>query len=1120
MKKSIIFIVRESLCQKFHKPPAANEAKQPQLIEENNTLKKFSSDCIRLEKLIRRSGYQGIFFSLFITLCSLNLSSQVKSFAIRGSIRSTDGIALSGVTIQIEGTDVSTKTDAKGNFLINPPSPKGSIQVRLVGYKPIAKAFDASAKKEMEIILEESNNTLEVVNIVSTGYQNLNKDKATGSFVSVDSSLINRSVSSNILDRLDGVTGGLLFNRSKTQGGQSDINIRGRSTINGEDKPLIIVDNFPYEGNINNINPNDIKDITVLKDAAAASIWGTRAGNGVIVITTYKGKYNSGQTINLSSNFTLASQPDLFRVPWFASEKWIEIEKFLYDKGAYNSAINSVFLPISPAVEIFEQRRKGSISQADSLKMINQLKGTDVRKDMMQYLFRPQFNQQYALNISGGGASNSYFISAGLDKNASVRNTENYNRSTLTANHSYRTIKNKLEITTGINFTSAETQSGIDTYSPGSPYEKLRDEDGNNLAVRNGLRLSYLDTAGKGRLTDWKYRPIDEARGGGKVKTNSYLINAGVNYNIISGFKAQLLYQYQLQNSSSEVIFDERSYYVRNLINSTSKFDATTGNVTTVIPPGSILRQNDTRYHSDYARFQLNFDRELLKNHYLSAIAGLEVRDNRTENLSQTLYGLNESIGVNSNANIDFTKDYPLYYSPSATIRLDPGQKSGYLTDRYISMYANANYSYQKKYVLSLSIRKDESNLFGVKPNEKGVPLWSAGLAWDISKERFYNLKAVPMLKLRASYGYTGNVSKTISAYLTALAIGNNIYGAPFSYIVNPPNPSLKWEKIKIINLGLDFALPKAVSGSIEPYLKYGSDLFGTTPLAPQTGAQTFQGNFAGTMTKGVDISLNAAFKIGEIGWQANFLYSAVNSKVTKYTASTGTNSNVVLQSYNNPVEGNPYFAIYGYRWAGLDDKGDPMIYLNGEKSKNYAAVNNSTDRNNIALIGSAVPTHFGSFRNGFSFRGFEFSANISFRLGYYFRRNSLDNGAVYSTNGYQYAVDYEARWQKPGDEHITNVPALVYPNPAQRSNVYRYADILVEKADNVKLQDLRIAWSPIRMKPSAGFTSDFQLYAYFTNPGYLWKANKHNIDPDAQATGLSNIPNPLTFSFGIKAKL
>ncbi|WP_316757432.1 SusC/RagA family TonB-linked outer membrane protein [Pedobacter aquatilis] len=1119
MKKTTIFIVWESLCQKFRRPPKASPGEKLAQITDYTILKQFSLACIRLELLLRRAALRSMLAITFIALISLQLNAQNTNYPISGQVTDMNGKALGSVTIQLEGSAYTVKSDEQGHFSINVPTSKGTLLIRLLGYKAITKTFDAATGSSISIRLEEASSELEEVTIISNGYQRVDKSKAIGSYSTIDSTLINRSVSSNILDRLDGVTSGLIFNRSKTQGNQSDLNIRGRSTINGEDKPLIILDNFPYEGNINNINPNDIKYITVLKDAAAASIWGTRAGNGVIVITTYKGNYNASQQINLSTNFTLANQPNLHRVPWFSAEDWIGIEKFLYDKGAFASSISSVYSPISSAVEIFEQRRKGLISRTDSLTTINHLKTGDIRSEMMQYLYRPSFNQQYALNISGGSPSSQYFVSAGYDQNQNTKITDSYSRTTLTANHSFKALSNRLEISTGINFSASSTLSGIDSYAPLSPYDRLMGDDGQALAVRNNLRLSYADTAGKGRLLDWKYRPLDEARAGGQLKNNSYLINAGLSYNIIKGLKATALYQYQLQQSSSTATFDEQSYYTRNLINSLSRIDAN-GNLIQVIPLGSIQRQNDSRYHSDYARLQLNFDRDLAENHQLSAIAGFEVRDNRTDNLSQSLYGLNESIGINSNANIDFTRDYPLYYNPSATMRMDPGQKSGYLVDRYRSIYASANYSYKKRYVFSLSIRKDESNLFGVKPNQKGVPLWSAGLSWDIAKEQFYHINALPTLKLRASYGYTGNVSKSISAYLTATAIGNNIYGAPFSYIINPPNPSLKWEQIKIINLGLDFAMPKVLSGSIEPYLKDGSDLFGTSPLAPQTGVLTFQGNFANTTTKGIDVTLNARLNIGEVNWQANLLYSAVQSKVTRYTASSSTNSNVVQQSYNNPIEGNPYFAIYAYKWAGLDDKGDPQIYFNGDKSKNYAAINNSTDRSNILLIGSAVPTHFGGFRNTFSFKGFELAANITFRLGYYFRRSSLDNGAVYSASGFQYAVDYDKRWQKPGDENSTDVPALLYPNVSQRSTVYRFADILIEKADNIKLQDVRLAYRPRLGNNSHRLFKDLQLYAYFTNLGYLWKANRYDIDPDNLANTLSNIPNPLTISFGLKTSL
>lgn len=1119
MKKSTIAIVRESLCQKFYKPPALNpEATDPQK-SESQSLKWLSFACIRLELLSRRSGVQALLV-LIALLYSITLDSQIKPYTIIGKVKDQSGNALSSVTIELEGTSLSTKSDAKGQFNLNSPQPKGSLQIRLLGYKTLIKEFDAGDSKELDIQLEETQHTLEEVNVISTGYQKLNKDKATGSFTTIDSSLINRTPTTNILDRLDGVTSGLLFNRSKTQGGKDDLLIRGRSTINGEDRPLIVLDNFPYEGDINNINPNDIKTITILKDAAAAAIWGTRAGNGVIVITTYKGNYGDKQIINFSSNITLTPKPALYNLPWFSSEKWIEIEKFLYDKGAYNSLINARYFPVSQAVEIFDGSKRGLISQADSMRMINSLKGNDLREDMSSYLYQPAYNQQYALNLRGGSAVNNYFLSAGLDRNTSNKVFESYLRINLTANNNFKAWKDRLEITTSLLFTSSTSQSGNDGFSPTSPYDELIDDNGQPLAVRNGLRLSYLDTAGKGRLLDWKYRPIDEARAGGKVALNSYIVNAGLNYKIMRGLKASLLYQYQLQTSNTLTVFDEDSYYTRNLINSLSTIDNSTGAVQRALPIGAIRINNDSRYSSNYGRFQMSYDNRIAKDQNLSAIAGIEVRDNQTNNLSQTLYGLNESTGVNANASLDFSKDYPLYYNPSASFRLDPNQRLGYLIDRFVSYYANASYSYKQKYIISLSARKDESNLFGVKPNEKGVPLWSAGFSWDLSKESFFHVDALPMLRLRGSFGYTGNVSKSISAYLTASTLGNNLYGAPFSTIINPPNPSLRWERIKIMNLGLDFAFKNQLSGSIEPFIKYGLDLFGTAPLPAQTGTISYQGNFANTITRGMDLTLRYQKRLGTVFWQSDLLLSLQNSKVTKYAALSSTNSAITAQSSSNPLTSNPYFAIYAYRWAGLDGKGDPQVYLNGKASKDYTAINNSLDRANIRLVGSSVPTVFGGFRNGFSYNGFELSWNITYRLGYYFRKTSLDNAALYGNNGFQINIDYENRWQKAGDEQFTNVSALLYPSNSQRNTVYRNSDILVLKADNIRLQDIRFGWNPSAAKKLLKIFSSLEIFTYLNNIGYIWLANKQGIDPDRQATSISNLPQPMSISFGLKATL
>ena len=319
---------------------------------------------------------------------------------VSGRVTDAEGNPLSGATIKVKGLNKSTPTNEKGEFYLQNVDEKAVLEVSYVGYK--VKELNA-AKDLGSIAMELSSGELTEVAIVSTGYQNIPKERATGSFVLIDSALINRRVGTNILERLDGVTNGLIFNRNKTQTTQSDFNIRGRTTILGDDKPLIVVDNFPYEGDINNINPNDVKNITILKDAAAASIWGTRAGNGVIVITTYKGNYDSKLKASFNSDLTIGKKPNLYEAQWFSNNDWIKIEQFLFNKGAYNTTINNGFaIVFLPAVAIMDQRKKGNITSADSLGLINQLKQYDLRADILRYLYRPSMIQQYAFNLSGG----------------------------------------------------------------------------------------------------------------------------------------------------------------------------------------------------------------------------------------------------------------------------------------------------------------------------------------------------------------------------------------------------------------------------------------------------------------------------------------------------------------------------------------------------------------------------------------------------------------------------------------------------------------------------------------------------------------------------------------------
>lgn len=1051
---------------------------------------------------------------------SQNQPQVQKNQSIIGKVISaTTGEALPGAIIKVTSTNHNTVSNDKGEFSLSLPDGHYNLSVYYLSYKTKNVRLQIPLKEPLIITLETDDNNLQEVEIVSTGYQNIPKERATGSYTLIDNTLLNRSVGTNILDRLDGITSGLAFNKNKSQISQSDFNIRGRTTIMGEDRPLIILDNFPHEGDINNINPNDIKNISVLKDAAAASIWGTRAGNGVIVITTFKGAYSSTQTFNFNSNITISGKPDLKSIPWFSSAEWIELEQFLFSKGAYTSIINNGYENISNAVYIMDQRKKGNISFADSLRQINELKQFDVRDQMLEHLNRTSVNQQYALNVSGGGTKNKYFVSTGYDKNLSGKIADSYSRFTLSANNSYRLLNDKIEITSGLSFTNSRSGTNTSAYSPTSPYDRIHDSGLGALPIGNQLRIAYLDTAGSGKLLDWHYRPLDEMYPNSAINLAGYTLNAGISYQILKSLRASVLYLYQNQLTTSEVSNAEDSFFVRNLINQYSTVNNTTGIVTRVLPMGAIIDDSKSQLTSKYGRFQLDFNRSFSERHQITSILGAEVRNNFIEQTAQRYYGFNKDTYINANSAINFTKDYPHYFNPSITSRLSSNQTSAYQSDRYISYYANLSYAFLNRYTFYASARKDESNLFGVESNKKGVPLWSVGLSWEISREAKYNVRWLEYLKLRASYGYSGNVSKSISAYLTAMAVGTNLYGANNYNVVNPPNPTLKWERTRIVNVGLDFgSLKNRISGSIEPYLKYGLDLFGESPLAPQTGVASYRGNTANTFTKGIDIIVNTINIEGTVGWRSQLLLSMNKDKVTKYHVAKGTNSIVVSQPYDNPLEGNPYFSIYGYRWAALDSNGDPTVYFDGKPSKAYSNISASTNRANIELAGSTVPVTYGSLRNSISYKSLAVSFNLTYRLDYYFRRSSLDNGTIYTTKGFVNKTDFNLRWQKPGDENSTSVPALLYPNQSQRTAVYTNSNILIERADNIRFQDVRLDYNFENAKWLRYARFNLQVYCYINNIGYLWTANKYNLDPDFPNPGINSLTLPKTFSFGIKA--
>ncbi|AMR29935.1 hypothetical protein A0256_00150 [Mucilaginibacter sp. PAMC 26640] len=1050
------------------------------------------------------------------------------SDTITGRVTDTLGTPLPGATITVKGTNKTTLSDRDGKFTIDAIA-GDEVTISFIGYSKLT--LQVLGNHQQNYVLHAVQSQLNEVNVISTGYQTLPKERATGSFAQIDNQLYNRRTGADVLSRLEGVVPGLVFNRNtvNSANGSADISIRGTSTLFAGNQPLIVVDGFPYDGDIANINPNIVDNVTVLKDAAAASIWGVRSGNGVIVITTKKGRRNQALSIDLNANITVSTKPDLNYNPNFLpSDEFISLERQSFGLGFYDAAlISPTHTAISSVVQLLADQRAGKISQASLNNELDKLQNNDVRRDLSRYFYRSSVAQQYALNLKGGGDKSEYFLGLGYDRSIANRVGNKNDRATISAKYNFYPIPD-LQISAGINYiqSNSATNSPVDDIRTGGniktyPYAVLADQNGNALPIVKNFPASYTDTVGKGKLLDWNYRPINELHNNdnnGRQTDNR--VNLGLKYNLPLGITAQVTYQYQRSETASTINNNVDSYYARNLINNYAQMGSN-GLVTYPIPVGGILQSANSYLNSNRIRGQLDYQNKFGKDHEVNAIIGSEISSTVTESNAYTVYGYDKN-NVSSNGNVDYTTFYTLMNGNADRIPNSIG--FGKQTDRFVSYYANASYIFKNRYIATGSTRIDKSNLFGVNTNQKGVPLYSAGLAWNAGQEPFYKINWLPYLKLRATFGYNGNINTGATAVTTIRQfdpILNGYSAIPYSRIVNPGNPELRWERIRMINLGGDFGfLGNVVTGSFEYYFKKGNDLFGYSPLAPSTGISSFFGNTADIKGKGFDLVINTHnIKGVKFNWTTNLLFSHATDIVTHYSTTLTSSNYISLSNASSiyPLEGKNLFALYSYKWAGLDPlNGEPRGFLpDGSVSSDYSRILGETGIEQMDYKGSSRPQYFGSFRNTFFYKGFSISANIVYKLDYYFRRNS------YSSAGLPWSghTDYLSRWQKPGDELKTDIPSLqLPPYNNNRDAFYSFTSALIEKGDHIRLQDITLGydWGKATFKQLP--FRHIQIYAYFNNVGILWRANRHGLDPDLLVgSSLSAFPTPKTCSLGLK---
>lgn len=960
---------------------------------------------------------------------------------------------------------------------------------------------------DLRIGLSPVENRIQEV-VVHTGYYSLPLNRSSGSFSVISRDDLEQTPHTNILQRLEGWVPGVQYVGSEGSK-PADIRIRGLATIESDETPLIVLDGVAYDGSMDLIDPNNVESVTVLKDASAASIWGAKAGNGVIVITTRQLRENRHPNVRFYTSMQLSEKPDLFYSPlWLPSNVVMGIEEEMYGKGLY-SFDNALALPMY--VDLLREYDDGKIAPEVFQQMKRAFENTDIRRQAADHLYRQAYTRDMGFSIAGGTPVYKYNLAAGHVSGLANTVRNEHGRITLNLKQSFRVLR-AFDMGVGLNYARQQSNNnGVDwedlkLLSYGiSPYLMLVDEQGLPAPIpTNNLRYSYALGAADAGLLDWSYRPIaDRELSQSKSVNEEKAVQFSLQSVAWKGIRLSSSYQFIARDATSSTHYYKDSFYARNIVNRFTNPQTRSQ----VIPyNGVFVTGSPNNYTSHAGRGQLQYDREIGSRHQITGIAGMELRGSETERFpSVVLYNYDDSY-LTGTSSYNYLQNYGTM--PNGVNSRIPGSNSirQRLHYRELSYYSVWGYSYANRYVLNGSIRWDGTNFFGVKTNQKGVPLWSVGGAWTVSNESFYNLP-VSYLRFRLTHGVAGNINKSVTHYPTirySVSPATDLVQASLNSV---GNPSLRWEKVITDNMGLDFSIRgDLLHGTIDIYRKRGKDLIGSDYLDPTTGVKgDHKINYADIETSGLDLSISSTnIRYRTFSWDTRVNLSLVRNEVTNYNRDRSFSSNRYVLS-PPPVIGRSRDILYAYPVSGLNpDTGLPLIRVDGEVSNLYRTYlfDEMDTMDDLAVMGVRVPPVYASLINSFRWGDLHASVQLAYKGSYVFRRSSMGPQDEFS---YRFHRDYYQRWKQPGDEQYTTVPRSLPvtendPESVSAATVYAYGMDLVTRGDHIRLQRigfeyrLKLSGFSKRLLPDA---RQLKLSAGVNNIGVIWRMNRYQLDPD-----------------------
>jgi len=930
---------------------------------------------------------------MLLAMCQLFAQSRT----VKGSVTDDKGAAVSNASVVVKGTSTGTVTDASGNFSISVPATAKLLVISSLNYQ--SQEINVQNKNQVSVQLQPSSERLDEV--VVTGYGTTKKVNSTSSQAKIGGKDLENVPVASIDRGFQGKVAGLQSSSANGQpGSNQDIRIRGIGSFTASASPLYVIDGVQIvTGDLSSavtttnvlatINPNDIEDVSVLKDAAATSIYGSRGANGVIVITTKKGK--SGKT---QFRFdTEVGQSDYANIP---------------DAGK----------PIK-AADWFNLLQEGMVNANFTTAQINSTLasygyGNGVDIDWIKLTTRKGIQQQYNLSMTAGDAKTQIFMSGGYFKQEAANIGADLQRisGNLKVTHN---ISSKLTVST--NWNIGNVLQNTPPSGPGAfanpyyvsltlrPTQNPFNADGSyNISTSNNLSFPT------------HYNPLYVIANDKYIVRNTQIFGGGeLDYKILQGLK--FTSHIGIQNNDLE----------ESVFNNPFHGDG--------VGTGGFGQNNYTRAFLWDWYNQLDYHLDLLKSRKLSTDLKVGYEANKY-NFYRILSG---------SQNYPPTVELPL--STNAATAVQGAADAANYT--FASMYSSANFSYDNRYILSGSFRRDGSSRFG--SNNQYGNFWSVGGAWNVTNEAFMkDFKALSTLKLRASYGSTGNAGIGNYVWRQTYGYGTNYNGNSGGTFNNIGNVDLTWEKTNQTDIGLDLGLLKnRINIVFDWYKKLTDGLLFNKPISETTGFASILSNVGKIQNQGVEFTINArAVDVRNFSWDVSFNIAHNKNTVVSLPSHQDV-SNTTLTQFRLH-EGNDIQSYYLRSLQGVDPAtGLEMWYVDASKStttSNYANAG-------LQFIGkSGSPTYFGAFSNTFSYKGFYASGDLYYNYGNWV----LDSYSQYFLNAQfptrgKYAINL-TRWQKPGD--VTTIPKYVYGLANQSGG-----EKSLYKGDYIRLRNITVGY-------------------------------------------------------------